>query len=144
VSEQRDWNEQLEEAERKLGAWSKRLEELQRQQQQMRKDYEEEVRQQHQLVFDACKHFTTLDTALALILLAVLRELGVELSAAIWPLAAFGFSLIACVYGMLATAMGGLGVLRHAISASNALFIGIACFLVGLFYSVIYILSAAS
>jgi hypothetical protein len=129
VSEQRDWR--------------KELEELQRQQQQLRKDYEEGIRQQHQLVFDACKHFTTLDTAMAVILLAVYRELDVSLSAAIWPLLAFGLSLLSCVFGMLETAMGGIGEVRRAISASNALFVGVLMFVLGLFYSVIYALYAA-
>ena len=109
-----------------------------------RRDLEEDLRQQHQLVFDACKHFTTLDTAMALLLLAVFRDLGVALSAAILPLLAFGLSLLACVHGMLDTAMGRLGVMRHAISATSSLFVGVVLFVLGLFYSVIYALYAAS
>jgi hypothetical protein len=106
------------------------------------KDLKESMREQHQLVFDACKHFTTLDTAMTLIVLVVSRELGVGLSAVVWPLFLFGASLLACIFGMLETAMGGQGASRRVISASNALFIGVLCFTVGLIYIVFYTISA--
>ena len=47
-----------------------------------RKDLAEQQRQHHQLVFEACKHLTTLDTAAALILLGILRELGISFAGA--------------------------------------------------------------
>jgi hypothetical protein len=69
----------------------------------MRRDSgpDEDVRQQYGFLFEGCKHLTTLNTAAALVVLAVHQEAGLSL----WPLLFFGLSLVASLYGMVAIAI---------------------------------------
>ena len=77
--------------------------------------------------FEACKHFTTLDTASALVVVALHQRADLYL----WPLAFFGFSLLCSTYGMVALALRGTAPEGIAGARSGLLF-GIAGFLLGL------------
>ncbi|MDP9476232.1 MAG: hypothetical protein M3R38_11230 [Actinomycetota bacterium] len=100
------------------------------------KDIEERSRKNHEMIFEACKHFTTLDTAAALIVVALFRETSTGILGALWPLVCFGLSLVVCAYGMIATAMGGLENERAAISAGSTLISGASIFFLGLVWAV--------
>ncbi len=95
---------------------------------QVWKDIEERSRKNHGMVFEACKHFTTLDTAAALVLAAVFRETSVGGAGLFWPLILFGLSLVACAFGMMSTAMRGLEDEKTAISAGTSLILGASVF----------------
>lgn len=89
---------------------------------------DEDLRQRHGFFFEACKHLTTLDTAAALVVLALNRNAGVYL----WPLLFFGLSLVSCTIGMLYLALRGTGA--DALSpAKTGLVFGAVTFLAGLF-----------
>ncbi len=89
---------------------------------------DEDLRQQHGFFFEACKHLTTLDTAAALVVLALYREAGVYL----WPLLFFGLSLVSCTIGMLSLALRGTGA-DGLSPATTGLMLGAITFLAGLF-----------
>ena len=101
------------------------------------KDLEEQSRKNHEMTFEACKHFTTLDTAAALVVVAIFREMDTGVFGALWPLVCFGLSLVVCAYGMIVTALGGLGHTRAAISAGSALIGGASIFFLGLVWAVV-------
>ncbi len=96
-----------------------------------RKDLEEKARKQHEIMFEACKHFTTLNTAVVLIVVAIFRELG-SVSLASGPLILFAFSLFLCGYGMITTALGGLGNTKVATSTGFTLVVGALAFFIAL------------
>lgn len=105
-----------------------------------RRNLNQRFRKNHEIMFEACKHFTTLDTAALLIVVAVFREPGYGLSVVVWPLVWFGLSLALCAYGMLATALGGLDNTKVAISAGGALIAGALVFFAGLVQTVLALL----
>lgn len=96
------------------------------------KDLQARAHKNHEMTFEACKHFTTLDTAAALIVVALFRETDAGVFKAIWPLACFGLSLVVCAYGLIITAIAGLQNNRAAMSAAVALIVGALVFLLGL------------
>jgi hypothetical protein len=100
------------------------------------KEIEERSRKNHEMIFEACKHFTTLNTAAALIVVALFRETSTGVLGAFWPLVCFGGSLVICAYGMIATALGGLENERVAISAGGTLIGGASIFFLGLVWAV--------
>ena len=77
--------------------------------------------------FEACKHFTTLSTASALVVV----DLNQRDDLYLWPLAFFGFSLLCTTYGMVALALRGAGP-DGVSEARSALLFGIAGFLLGI------------
>jgi hypothetical protein len=100
------------------------------------RDLQDRARKNHEMVFEACKHFTTLDTAAALIVVAIFRETGAGVVGAIWPLVCFGISLVVCAYGMIVTALGGLENTKASTSAGGALIGGASVFFLGLVWTV--------
>jgi hypothetical protein len=104
-----------------------------------RRDLDESIRENHKLSFEACKHFTTLDTAAALFVVAVFRETDAGMGAAVVPLLFFGISLVFCSFGLVGTALGGLPnmrEMRQVSSLSAALICGALAFFMGLFFTV--------
>ena len=104
-----------------------------------RREIDEQIRQGNQFFFETFKHFTTLDTAAALIVIGLYRYLGVEAAAVLGPLIAFGFSLALCAFGMLSVALGGLNEIKLLSRATVLLITGVIAFFVGLYWSVYYI-----
>lgn len=104
------------------------------------REIKDEYRKNHEMVFEACKHFTTLDTAAALVLVAVFREAGVGINGAFWPLLCFGISLVSCAIGMMTTALRGLEDNKAALSATGSLIFGASVFFFGLVVTVFTVL----
>lgn len=100
------------------------------------KEHRERERGNHGMLFEACRHFTTLDTAAALIVVAIFRETEAGIVEVVWPLVCFLISLIVCAYGMIVTALRGLGNFRAARSTSYALIGGASAFFLGLVWAV--------
>ncbi len=100
------------------------------------KEIEEQSRKNHEMIFEACKHFTTLDTAAALVVIAIFRETVPGVLGALWPLVCFGLSMVVCAYGMIVTALAGLGNTRAEISAGGTLILGASIFFLGLVWTV--------
>jgi tellurite resistance protein TehA-like permease len=88
---------------------------------------EDRGQQRGHFFFEACKHFTTLSTASALVVVVLNQRDDLYL----WPLAFFGFSLLCTTYGMVALALRGGGSDGFS-EARSALLFGIAGFLLGL------------
>lgn len=109
---------------------------------QTRLDIPELNRKNHEMVFEACKHFTTLDTAAALVLVAIFRETSVGVIGALWPLVCFAISLLSCAFGMMTTALRGLDDARAATSAGGSLIFGASVFFLGLVATVVTALPA--
>ena len=65
---------------------------MDREQGHWRRDIEERLRKQHEVMFEACKHFTTLNTAAVLIAVAIFRATVTGLSAVLWQLFFLGLS----------------------------------------------------
>lgn len=53
------------------------------------------------LIFEILKHLTTLNTAAALVVLAIGREVEVALGALVVALMLFGSSVVVCLFGMV-------------------------------------------
>jgi hypothetical protein len=88
---------------------------------------DEDRRQQHGFVFEACKHFTTLNTAAALVVVVLHRDPGLYL----WPLPFFGVSLVASLYGVFAIATLDVDREAGAAQANVSLVIATITFFVG-------------
>ncbi len=101
------------------------------------KDLQEQAHKNNEMTFEACKHFTTLDTAAALIVVAIFRETENGVLGAIEPLFCFAGSLIVCAYGLLVTAIAGLQNNKAAISTAGSLILGASVFFVGLMWTVL-------
>lgn len=89
---------------------------------------DEDLRQQYGFFFEACKQLTTLNTAAALVVLALNREAGLYL----WPLMFFGISLAGSTWGMLAVALKGTNIAGIS-TATNGLVVAAITFVAGLF-----------
>jgi hypothetical protein len=89
---------------------------------------DEDRRQQHGFLFEACKQFTTLNTATTLVVLALYRDAGLSL----WPVPFLGCSLLVSVYGMYAIAIYGTEEMGPA-HATNSLMIAAITFVGGIY-----------
>lgn len=97
---------------------------------------DEDLRQQHGFFFEMLKHLTTLDTAAALVILTVHKDLGGYL----FPLALFLISLFFSVIGMLVVALRGTDI--ESISrATNFLILGSSTFLLGVLSTIAWAVS---
>ena len=93
------------------------------------------MRQQHQLVFETFKHFATLNTAAAPVVVVLYRYLSLEAGTVIAPLIIFGVSLVLCVWGMLSIALGGLSINDNQAGTTIILLGIVVSFLLGLYWS---------
>ena len=97
------------------------------------------MRQQHQFVFETFKHFATLNTAAAPVVVALYRYLDLKTGTVIVPLIIFGVSLVLCAWGMLSIALEGPSNNEKQSGTVATLLCVVVFFLLGLYWSLYYI-----